>query len=99
MSAKFAFLFLLLSNQKFGFRHASKICFSVFVALKSKIALQQSALNALMYIHQSIWPMSKAAKRGGIKVAILFLLHWYTSIIVILLSKYYLHFYFELLET
>ena len=96
MSAKLAFLFLLLSNQKFGFRHASKICFSVFVALKSKIALQQSAL---MYIHQSIWPMSKAAKRGGIKVAILLLLHWYTSIIVILLSKYYLHFYFELLET
>ena len=98
MSAKFAFLFLLLSNQKFGFRLVSKICFSVCVA---KIALQQSALNALMYIHQSIWPMSKAAKRGGIKVAILLLLHWYTSIIVILLStcKYNLHFYFELLET
>ena len=73
MSAKFAFLFLL---QKFGFRHVSKICFSVFVALNSKIALQQSALNALMYIHQSIWQMSKATKRGGIKVAILLLLHW-----------------------
>ena len=75
---------------------SAKFAFSVFVVKNCTPAISFERFNVYSSIN---FANVKSGQERGIKVAILLLLHWYTSIIVILLSKYNLHFCFELLET
>ena len=83
-------------NSDFAMSANLLFCFCCFKIKNCAPAISLERFNVYLSINLA---NVKSGQERVIKVAILLLLHWYTSIIVILLSKYNLHFCFELLET